>query len=218
MHFIVERRNPLVRDIFRPLCLLQIGPKGFHYSHHSFCCAFGFIDFEVAPLASYLTCAVLAHYATCLADTLASELGILASKPPVLITAPWKCVPPGTNGGVTVEGFLWGGVGGLLMGTCQMTSDLVGSLPMNSLATLAFAVTCGVLGNTIDSLLGATLQVSYFDPDKKLAYSGPRDTALPKGVTHTCGVDILTNAQVNLLSVAITMAIGSFVLGPYFFQ
>jgi uncharacterized membrane protein len=161
---------------------------------------------------------VLAHYATCLADTLASELGILASKPPVLITAPWKCVPPGTNGGVTVEGFLWGGVGGLLMGLSMMTSDLVGSLPMNSLATLAFAVACGVLGNTIDSVLGATLQVSFFDPDKKLAYSGPRDTALPKGVTHTCGVDILTNAQVNLLSVAITMAIGSFVLGPYFFQ
>jgi hypothetical protein len=52
-------------------------------------------------LASQLTCAIIAHHATCLADTLASELGILSKNPPFLITQPWKRVPSGTNGGKT---------------------------------------------------------------------------------------------------------------------
>ena len=48
--------------------------------------------------ASQLTCAIIAHHATCLADTLASEMGILAKTSPILITQPWRSVPPGTNG------------------------------------------------------------------------------------------------------------------------
>eukprot|EP00536_Pseudo-nitzschia_multiseries_P012653 jgi/Psemu1/165865/gw1.497.50.1 len=58
-------------------------------------------------LASKLTCGIIAHHATCLADTLASEMGILSRSPPRLITEPWKTVPSGTNGGVTPTGFFW---------------------------------------------------------------------------------------------------------------
>ena len=66
--------------------------------HFFYCGEERAFDFENNLLASQLSCAILAHHATCLADTLASELGLLAKTSPFLITQPWKSVPPGTNG------------------------------------------------------------------------------------------------------------------------
>ena len=55
------------------------------------------------------------HFACCLGDTLASELGILSRSPPILITT-LKPVPPGTNGGLSTMGTLASVGGGLFMG------------------------------------------------------------------------------------------------------
>ncbi|KDR66176.1 hypothetical protein GALMADRAFT_81162 [Galerina marginata CBS 339.88] len=63
--------------------------------------------------------ASLGHFACCLGDTLASELGILSRSRPRLITT-LKAVPPGTNGamsfGGTVASIVGGGVVGTLVG------------------------------------------------------------------------------------------------------
>src|ERR1700761_5268088 len=71
------------------------------------------------PLSRHAAAACLlqcqSHFACCLGDTLASELGILSSSPPRLVTT-WKPVPPGTNGGVSVGGTLASVVGGIIMG------------------------------------------------------------------------------------------------------
>jgi uncharacterized membrane protein len=48
-------------------------------------------------------------------DTLASELGILSTTPPILITT-LKTVPPGTNGAISRLGVLASIFGGILMG------------------------------------------------------------------------------------------------------
>ncbi|TBU41905.1 integral membrane protein DUF92-domain-containing protein, partial [Dichomitus squalens] len=45
------------------------------------------------------------HFACCLGDTLASELGILSRSRPILIST-LKPVPPETNGGLSVVGTL----------------------------------------------------------------------------------------------------------------
>lgn len=59
--------------------------------------------------------ATRSHFACCLGDTLASELGILSKSPPILITS-FSRVPPGTNGGVSLVGTLASLSGGVVMG------------------------------------------------------------------------------------------------------
>lgn len=55
------------------------------------------------------------HYAAAVADTWASELGILSKGQPVMITTLRK-VPHGTNGGVSVLGLVASTIGGMLIG------------------------------------------------------------------------------------------------------
>ena len=55
------------------------------------------------------------HFACCMGDTLASELGILSSSPPILLTT-FKTVPPGTNGALSLLGTAASIGGGMAMG------------------------------------------------------------------------------------------------------
>jgi uncharacterized membrane protein len=99
------------------------------------------------------------------ADTFSSELGILSKSKPRLITAPWRVVPPGTNGGVTAAGLGAGLLGAFIL---SATSTLL--LPFCKDWTLAEKVTytlsltaAGFCGTLLDSLLGALFQASVVD-------------------------------------------------------
>ena len=173
------------------------------------------IDFVNSKLASTLTCAILAHHSTCLADTLASELGILANSLPTLIIPPWNQVPSGTNGGVTLWGTMWSALGGTMMGLTTVMMDLMSKIsPVHPVQVITLGTVCGLLGSVIDSLLGATLQATYLDPDTKLVH---HEQSKPH-FKHVCGIDLCTNVQVNFISVAITTYIGGWVLGPILFS
>lgn len=102
------------------------------------------IDFEVNPLASWLAVAYLGSMAACCGDTWSSELGVLSKSEPRfslcicmpsqlsetkfpssctkgnnlsrLVLPPFRVVPAGTNGGVSLLGTAAAGLGGLLMG------------------------------------------------------------------------------------------------------
>lgn len=192
------------------------------------------IDLTVAPVPSRLTCAILAHHATCLADTLASELGMVTSvsffgtnhkNAPILITQPWKRVPIGTNGGVTLMGTLWSVVGGALMGGATVVVDLfLSHLPLSrSVASrmVLFGSLCGFLGSLIDSILGATIQVTYWDEESKLVGHSDRRSPQQRQQPHVrriCGADILTNEQVNLASVVIMTFLGGWIIAPLVFS
>lgn len=174
------------------------------------------IDFDKDPLAASLTCAILAHHATCLADTLASELGILATQMPVMITQPWRSVPPGTNGGVTLIGFMWSCVGGLLMGLSQIFMDRISGLsPLNVAFTLVYGTLCGLVGSLLDSLLGASIQATYYDSDTKRVYHASAERPNTAKLRLLSGANVLNNEQVNLASVALTTALGGWFIGPW---
>lgn len=107
----------------------------------------------------------VANYAAVAADTFSSELGILSTAKPRLIIAPWRIVPPGTNGGVTVTGLGAGLLGAFLL---SVTSTLL--LPFcknwnfSEKTTYTLALTAaGFSGTILDSLLGALFQASIVD-------------------------------------------------------
>lgn len=188
------------------------------------------LTIDMILLSSQLTCGIVAHHATCLADTLASEMGILSKSSPRLITQPWKRVPSGTNGGVTLTGFFWSAMGGAIIGISTVLMDYISGIDIISTSTgsdssgvlyafrmILYSLTCGLLGSVLDSLLGATVQQSYFDPDTKMVYQEedrrPKTTAL---VVNN-SVNLLTNELVNLVSVVMTTFIGGWIVGPLFF-
>lgn len=174
------------------------------------------IDYSMYPSESCISMAIVSHYATCLADTLASELGILSKTDPFLITDPRKKVPRGTNGGVSWLGFLWSAVGGAAIGMAQILIDTISGFPCRVSNMLVFSTLCGLIGSVFDSILGATLQATYYDREKKMVYCSKNNDV--DDVKLFCGRDILTNAQVNFVSVLLTTVIGGYWLGPCVFQ
>ena len=96
------------------------------------------------------------------ADTWATELGVLNSRPPRLITT-GRQVQVGTSGGVT-----WLGIGASLAGALLV--GLTGGLGLLALhrgraaasALLLAATAGGLAGSLVDSLLGATIQAIYW--------------------------------------------------------
>ena len=113
-----------------------------------------------------LLVAFVGAIATALADTLATEIGLLSRKKPVLITR-WRTeVEPGTNGGVTWSGLAASLVGGAMMAALAWLLALGTIYPQdrpegmrNFFATSVIAVTIAAfLGSLFDSLLGATVE------------------------------------------------------------
>lgn len=95
-----------------------------------------------------------------LADTLATEIGVLSLREPRLITNPSKRVPVGMSGGFTPEGY-----------TAALLGSIVISSMSSSLGVVNFGIKgflsvmlAGLLGSTIDSLIGSTVQAKYRCP------------------------------------------------------
>ena len=175
------------------------------------------LDFAARPTESWLQAAYLCHYACCNADTWASELGVLSSSLPILVTRPWERVPAGTNGGITTAGTAASLAGGLLMGAvfwglnvafqpASLASDAPPQWPL-----LVLGGGAGVVGSLIDSLLGATLQYSGYCSVKRLVVERAKATT-----RHISGYDVLDNHQVNFLAAAATSALGAYVACGWF--
>ncbi|KAL7530493.1 hypothetical protein ACHAXR_003521, partial [Thalassiosira sp. AJA248-18] len=183
-----------------------------------------------ALLGDQLTLAYVAFFACCAGDTWASELGILSKSLPRLITKPWKKVPPGTNGGVSLVGLGASAAGGMLMGLLHgvfVSGGAASLLPSSWSSMMMFSAISpaqfgrevlvltlvgfmgGFGGSLLDSLLGATIQATFYDNEtKKIAKrSGPTTTKVG-------GWGFLSNEMVNVVSTAMSALVAALVARP----
>ncbi|PWN92963.1 hypothetical protein FA10DRAFT_273710 [Acaromyces ingoldii] len=182
--------------------------------------------------------AMLGHFACCMGDTLASELGILSRTSPRLILPPFAKVPPGTNGGQSLVGTVAALAGGTLIGLFSGASLLffdnaacqtrLAHGTSTALAKLVFLGSlAGLAGSTIDSLLGATLQRTWYNTASKQVLVGgrlPKHEQAKKGGSGSSGKwqvitgrDVLSNNAVNLVS-SVTTALLTVVVGRLLFS
>ncbi|CAK7202980.1 hypothetical protein SEUCBS139899_005707 [Sporothrix eucalyptigena] len=132
-----------------------------------------------------LVIGIIANYAAVAADTFSSELGILSSATPRLITSlTLRKVPRGTNGGVTLGGLAAGLLGSVIIVTSAVlflplcTPDTTrnplqfGTAAASATAAwtgadrralMSFLALWGLLGSVLDSVLGGLFQRSVRD-------------------------------------------------------
>ncbi|SEW14064.1 TIGR00297 family protein [Natrinema salifodinae] len=91
--------------------------------------------------------------ATAMSDTLSSEIGSVFETPRLITTL--EPVDPGTDGGVTWQGELAG-----VTGAAVVASLAFALFPEVGAVGAAIIVAAGIVGMTVDSLLGATLEGS----------------------------------------------------------
>ncbi|RPB06569.1 hypothetical protein P167DRAFT_514457, partial [Morchella conica CCBAS932] len=137
-----------------------------------------------------LAIGIIANYAATLSDTLSSELGILASSPPRLITT-WNVTPKGTNGGITLAGITAGAAGAAIIGlvaavmlpACEGSEAAWGL--WEKVWLVAFVTVVGTVGSLLDSLLGALFQQSVIDVRSKKIVEAPNGAkVLVEPATH----------------------------------
>jgi len=155
---------------------------------------------SVAAVANYfdpsaaLAAIFLGAVSVSAADTAATELGLLSSRRPRLITNPSKVVPPGTSGGVSTLGFAGAILASLIIGWMAVLLQ-IGKDPL-----LVFAICAGggISGAVVDSLIGATIQRRGYcgvcqKPTEALKHCGEK--TVPTG-----GAYFMENNLVNVVS------------------
>jgi len=138
------------------------------------------------------------------ADTWATELGMLAARPPRLLTT-LRPVPPGTSGGVTPEGTLAAVAGAVTVGAAWMaTAQLLGrgaAAPAVMRSILAVGA-AGTAGAMVDSVLGATIQAAYWCPNCREPTETPLHRRCGQPTEQVRGWRWMDNDAVNALSTA----------------
>ncbi len=124
-------------------------------------------------LSGALYAAMVGALATANADTWATELGVLSTTSPRLITRLSQRVSPGTSGGVTPlgSGAALGGAAFIAIGYVVfifIEQALSGghSAPSAAWAVMVGATVAGLAGALFDSLLGATVQAMYYSDQR----------------------------------------------------
>jgi len=173
--------------------------------------AFFGLTINRSTLAAYLWVVYIAHYCTANADTWASELGVLSKTEPRLVTTLFlRRVPRGTNGGMSTLGTVASGAGGLFIGVifyvCSFFSMVGGPAVAAQYPVLVYSLLCGLLGSLVDSLMGATVQATYYSRERQCIVKHGAH-ARDGSIVRICGVDLLSNEAVNFWSIFVTMVL-----------
>ena len=129
-----------------------------------------------------------------LADTLATEIGVLSLREPRLITNPSKRVPVGMSGGFTPEGYAAALLGSLVISSMSSSLGVV-NFGIKGFLSVMLA---GLLGSTVDSFIGSTIQAKYHCPACNRIVEVP--THCGQHAEFLEGVRWVDNHMTNLLS------------------
>ena len=127
--------------------------------------------------------------ASSLADSMASEFGVLSRRPPRDVLTR-RCVTPGLSGGVTALG----------LGASALGAALIGGIYGALRASLPLALACtaaGFLAALADSVLGSCAQAKYHCPACGALTEKPVHCGIPGKLER--GARWMTNDSVNFL-------------------
>ncbi|NLE44495.1 MAG: DUF92 domain-containing protein [Chloroflexi bacterium] len=144
------------------------------------------------------------------ADTWATEIGVLSTRAPRLITT-GASVEPGTSGGVTALGALASFTGALVIAALGSASILLSHENGTVATALLYASTLGgIAGSLIDSLLGASIQAIYWcDYCNKETESAIHRCGNP--TRRLRGLSVVNNDMVNFITSAAGAAVASII-------
>ncbi len=165
----------------------------------------------------FLFAAYVGALAAVTADTWGTELGVLSTRPPRLVTT-GRTVIAGTSGAVSGLGAGAAALGALFIGAAAWglgglgQAFGAGALPLGVGMLLGAALVGGLLGAWADSFLGATVQAVYWCP------TCGKET---ERRVHTCGTPTrllrgrlwVDNEVVNLACAAVGALVGGLVYG-----
>lgn len=152
--------------------------------------------------ARLLTAAALGALAASTADTWATEIGSLATRPPRSILT-WRPVAPGTSGGVNVLGML-----AMIAGAAFIA---YGGRALAIEVPILAVVLGGFLGAIADSVVGATLQDRrWCDTCQKSTERLVHGCGTP--TRHAGGITVVDNDLVNLIATFAGAAIAAFLV------
>lgn len=169
-----------------------------------------------SPWYPWLALAYFGALSAAAADTWATEIGILSSQPPRLITS-GQVVAAGQSGGVSGLGLAASLGGGLMMGLStfvfiQLASLLTtGTWFLQDWFVLPVCALAGLGGSVVDSLFGASLQPQYYCEQCQTVTERTIHCGQPTRLWR--GVRWMNNDTVNFLStisgaiVAVTIAL-----------
>ncbi|HKH90649.1 MAG TPA: DUF92 domain-containing protein [Gemmatimonadaceae bacterium] len=146
--------------------------------------------------------AALGALAASAADTWATEIGSLASRPPRSILT-WRPVAPGTSGGVNLLGML-----AMVAGAAFVA---FGGRVLAIEVPIAAVVLAGFLGAIADSIVGATLQDRrWCDTCQKSTERMVHGCGTP--TRHAGGLTVVDNDLVNLIATFAGAAIAALIV------
>ena len=146
---------------------------------------------------TWLLMAYLGALAVAAADTWATEVGTLGDTPRLVTTG--RRVPPGTSGAVSVLGSLAAVAGAACVAVAALPwLDAVHDHPY---LLAGVVVLGGVGGSFVDSLLGATLQAQFYDPNEdRWTERRPLPSESGQRAPSTRGLAWMQNEHVNALA------------------
>ncbi len=159
----------------------------------------------------FFATALAAAFAEAAADTWASELGVLGRKRPVSILN-LQPVEPGTSGGVSPAGTAASAAGAGFVAFVFAGIRFLQGVPIPRLLVPAVIIAAaGFAGALLDSVLGATVQAAYRDPETGEYTERRRSAGRPNLLIR--GIPIMTNDAVNLAGTVSAAVLGGLLAG-----